>query len=158
MSGGEVGAVAGPQDVADEIPSIDVRWSSGRPPWIETNVFCRLSVPPTSLRPRGLNATMPGMRIARLTRLRPVGIAATISAVIERCCFRALHVDDRRLAGDRDRLGDVADPQVGVHRGDERAGQLDAFAPDGVEPRQRERHRVGARPQVDDPCTDRSRR
>ena len=30
-------------------------------------------------------------------------------------------------------------------------GQLDAFALDGAEARQRERHRVGARPQVDDP-------
>ena len=30
------------------------------------------------------------------------------------------------------------------------AGQLDAFAPDGAEARQRERHRIGAGPQIDD--------
>ena len=44
----------------------------------------------------------------------------------------------------------VADLHVGVDRGDEVARQLDAFALDGVEAGQRERHRVGAGPQVDD--------
>ena len=45
----------------------------------------------------------------------------------------------------------VADLQVGVDRGDEFGRQLDAFALDGAEPGQRERDRVGAGPQVDDP-------
>ena len=63
---------------------------------------------------------------------------------------RALDVDDRRFAGDGDRFLERADFQVAVDRRDERARQLDAFALDGAEARQRERHRVGARPQVDD--------
>ena len=63
---------------------------------------------------------------------------------------RALHVDDRRLAGDGDRLFEAADAQVGVDRGDEVAAQLDALALDGAEAGQRERHRVGARTKIDD--------
>ena len=64
--------------------------------------------------------------------------------------FRALDVDERRFAGDRDRLGDVANPEVGVHRGHERPGQLDAFPLDGIEPGQRKRHGVGAGTKVHD--------
>ena len=42
------------------------------------------------------------------------------------------------------------DLQIGVDVGREPGVQLDALAPDGAETRQRERHRVGAGPQVDD--------
>ena len=69
-----------------------------------------------------------------------------------------LDVDDRRFADDRDRFGDRADLQVGVDRGGEGAGQLDAVALDGVEPGQRERHRVRAGPQIDDAVLAGSRR
>ena len=62
----------------------------------------------------------------------------------------ALDVDDRRLAGDGDGLFERPDRQVGVDRGDEGPGQLDAFALDAAEPGQRERHRIGAGAKVDD--------
>ena len=62
----------------------------------------------------------------------------------------ALHVDDRRLAGDGDRFRERADPQIRVDRGGERAGQLDALALDGAEAGQREGDGVGAGPQIDD--------
>ena len=68
----------------------------------------------------------------------------------DRLLARALHVDDRRLAADRDRFRECADLQVGVHGRHEIPRQLDAFALDGGEARQRHRHRVGASPQVDD--------
>ena len=61
---------------------------------------------------------------------------------------RARHVDDRRFAADGDRLRHASDLQVRVHGGDEPAGQLDAFALDRGESRQRERDRIGARPQI----------
>ena len=64
--------------------------------------------------------------------------------------FHALHVDDRRFAGDRDRLFEGADFQVAVDGGDEGASQLDAVALDGAEARQREGDRVGAGTEIDD--------
>ena len=57
------------------------------------------------------------------------------TSLLTSAALRALDVDDRRFAGDRDRFLERADPQVGVHRGDERARQLDAFALDGAETR-----------------------
>ena len=54
-------------------------------------------------------------------------------------------VDDRRLAGDRDRLGQLADAQVGVDGRRELGREDDALAPDGLEARQREGDDVGAR-------------
>ena len=63
---------------------------------------------------------------------------------------RALHVDDRALAGHRDRLLERADAQVGVDRRVEVGGQLQPFALEGAEPGQREGHGVRAGPQVDD--------
>src|SRR5262245_46946084 len=42
---------------------------------------------------------------------------------------RALSVDERRFAGNRDRFRDAADSQFGIDRRRERAPQLDAFAP-----------------------------
>ena len=61
---------------------------------------------------------------------------------------RALHVDDRRLAGDDDRFLDRADLHVGVDRHVGAADQLEAVALDGVEAGQREGHRVDARPEI----------
>jgi len=62
---------------------------------------------------------------------------------------RALDIDDWRLPRDRDGFLEGADGQRTIHRGHEGARQLDAFAPDGAETRQRERHRVRARAQID---------
>ena len=62
-----------------------------------------------------------------------------------------LHVDERRGAGHGDRFGELADAKVGVDRRDEPGGDIDAFAPHALEPLQRERHRVGAGPEVDNP-------
>ena len=64
--------------------------------------------------------------------------------------LRALHVDDRRFARHRDCFFQRADFQLAVHRRDEVSRELDAFALDGAEARQRERHRIGARPQIHD--------
>src|SRR6185369_2782418 len=61
---------------------------------------------------------------------------------------RRLHVDDRRFTSDGDRFLERADLQfsVDVERGC--AGELDTFTPDGAEPGQCERHRVGTGTQV----------
>jgi hypothetical protein len=64
---------------------------------------------------------------------------------------RALHVDGRRLAGDRDRLLESADLHFCVDRRSKRPGQLDAFALDRAEPGQGEGHFVRTGPEVDDP-------
>ena len=60
----------------------------------------------------------------------------------------ALHVDDRRSAGDGDGFLNRADAQFGVHGGDECAAQLNAFALDRAEPGEPERHGVDAGPEV----------
>ena len=52
--------------------------------------------------------------------------------------LRALHVHDRRLAGDGDRLGDRADLQVLVDRRHERPRQFNPFPSHGPEPGERE--------------------
>ena len=62
----------------------------------------------------------------------------------------ALGVDDRRLPGDGNRLGNRTDLEIAVHGRVKRPCQLDLFAPDGVEARQRKRHGVGSGPQIDD--------
>ena len=56
--------------------------------------------------------------------------------------LRALHVDERSLSGDGDRLGHCPDLQIGVDRCHECTGQLDAFTPDRAESGQREGDRV----------------
>ena len=61
---------------------------------------------------------------------------------------RAGHVDDRRFAGDGDRLCDAAHAQFRIHVGDEGASQLDPFALETRESGQRECDRVGARSKV----------
>ena len=68
-----------------------------------------------------------------------------------RLALRALHVDDRGFAADRDRFGERANLELGVDRRDERPGQLDTFAFVGTEPLQREGHRVGSGPEVFNP-------
>ncbi len=62
----------------------------------------------------------------------------------------ALHVDERRLPRNRDRLFEGADLQVGVDGGHEVRRQVE-FALDDVEALQGEGHRVLARAQVDHP-------
>ena len=62
----------------------------------------------------------------------------------------ALDVHGRRLRADRDRFLQRADAHIGVHRGDESACELDALTLDGLEARQRDRHRIRARAQVHD--------
>jgi hypothetical protein len=57
---------------------------------------------------------------------------------------RALHVDNRRLTGHRDRFFERADFQIEVHRRDEVPRQLDAFALECREALERRRHRVRA--------------
>jgi hypothetical protein len=64
---------------------------------------------------------------------------------------RVLHVHDRRLTGDGDRLLERADSQVGVDRRRKRSSQLDAFAVHRGESNQRKGDGVGARPEVLDP-------
>ena len=63
---------------------------------------------------------------------------------------RALDINDRRFAGDRDGLFERADSKLDADRGDEVTTQLDAFTFDGVETRKRERQRVGAGAKIDD--------
>ena len=69
--------------------------------------------------------------------------------VVERdFALRALHVDDRRFAGDGDRLLHAADAQFAVDRDDAGAADHHVLAPDGGEARQRERDGVVARPEI----------
>ena len=83
--------------------------------------------------------TVFGISCIRLSYERVAGIDVMMSLSMHRLAPDALHVDDRRLAGDGDRLLERADLQLGVDRRGERAGQLDAFAPNGLKPGQRER-------------------
>src|SRR5262249_10220985 len=62
----------------------------------------------------------------------------------------ALHVDDWRLAADRDRFSDGSDGQFGVDRRDERATELNSFALERAETRKAERDRIGTAAQIDD--------
>ena len=76
---------------------------------------------------------------ARDERLDAVGAARRRDgrqdvAVDDGLHARALDVHDRRFAGDRHRLFEAADAEVGVDRGHEVAGELDAVALDGVKP------------------------
>ena len=63
---------------------------------------------------------------------------------------RALDVNDRRFAGDCDRLFEGADSQLDADGGDEITTQRDALTFDGVETGQRERQGVGAGTKIDD--------
>ena len=59
------------------------------------------------------------------------------------------HVDDRRRAGNRDRLLEPAYGEFPVYRHREPGRQIQSFPNDGREPRQREGQRVVARAQID---------
>ena len=63
---------------------------------------------------------------------------------------RALHVDDRALAADDDRLVERAYLQFHVERRRHRAREDNAVTSNRVEPRQRERHGVGSGLELDD--------
>ena len=63
----------------------------------------------------------------------------------------ALDIDDGRLTGHRHRLLNRSHTHVGVHRGVERACQLDAVSFERVEAGQRERHAVNARAEIHHP-------
>ena len=93
---------------------------------------------------------MPGTSTALPNWVRPVGIVLSTSGPITVCC-RAFCTS---TTGDSPVTVMVsfscADAHVGVDRGRERAGQLDAVALEGVEAGNREGDRVGPRPQVDD--------
>ena len=67
--------------------------------------------------------TVFGISCIRLLYERDDGIDVMMSLSSTVCRLHALHVDDRRLAGDGDRLLERADAQVGVDRGRERARQ-----------------------------------
>jgi hypothetical protein len=64
--------------------------------------------------------------------------------------LRALHVDDRRVAGDGDGFLQGADAQVGVHRRREVGRQLELFVAQHVEAGEGERDGINAGPQIDD--------
>ena len=61
-----------------------------------------------------------------------------------------LHVDDRRLAGDGDALFDVADGELDIERRHEVRFEHDALTDGRAEAGERERHPVGARPEIDE--------
>ena len=128
------------------MPSCSVRESEARAP-------CMLpAVPPVPpvMPPESPLVLIPGTSAWMPVAFLDVGIAAMTSRSMIGLHPRALDVDDRRFAGDRDRLFERADSQIGVDRGDEVAAQLDAFALHRVETGQRERHGVGAGTKIDD--------
>ena len=95
-----------------------------------------------------------GLHVDRRDEVREAGILARRRNLGDRVAAehllvaRARHVDGGRLAGDDDRLGHAPDFQVGVHRGDEAAVQLDALTLGRGEPGERKRHRICPRSQV----------
>jgi hypothetical protein len=70
------------------------------------------------------------------------------SADTDRDLCRRLQIDDRTLAGDRDRFFNGADAHLGVDRRGEACCHLHGLAPDLVEAGQRERHGVEARREI----------
>ena len=67
-----------------------------------------------------------------------------------RLSANVLRVDDGTLTGDRDRFLDRTDRHLGIHRGGEIRGELDAFPPKRAEAGQGEGNGVGAGAEVDD--------
>ena len=102
---------------------------------------CTSRVPPT----------MPGTSASERRVAAGVGSAAMMSLLDHRLPLGALHVDDRRLAGDGDRFLERADriSALTVAMNDPVSSM--PFALDRAEAGQRERHGVGAGPQVLDP-------
>ena len=78
--------------------------------------------------------TMPGISTAVAAQDRAVGtvVSTSVLSVVWRRTLCTSTIG--RLAGDRDRLLDAADLQVGVDRRVERTRQLDAVALEGAEP------------------------
>ena len=76
-------------------------------------------------------------------------------AVDHRLVLRALQIDDRRSRGDHHRFFDLSDAQARVDGRRERALEHDAVALVALEARKRERHRIRARPKIDDRVTAR---
>ena len=136
-----------------DMPSRSMRWSVWRPPWIASVMKLCPELPPTSWltgEPTTWPPVTPGMSTPRFWNERPVGTLSMTSRVIDDLLLGVLEVDDRRLAGNGDRLRHAADLQLGVDRGGEPGGELDALAPDDAEALEREGHRIGARAQLDD--------
>ena len=147
--GQEVAGLAGSSELAVDSPSIITRWSLPLLPWMVMlpPVVLMMLVPPTSW----LFRFMPGISVAAVNCVRPVGIDRSTSSPMTRClvalCTSTIGDSPVTVTVSSTR----ADPQLGVDRRGERSGQLDAFAPDGAEAGERERHRVGAGPQLLDP-------
>ena len=76
-----------------------------------------------------------GNQLADGERILAGGNGVERLAVHHRLRHRVAHVDERRRAGDGDRLLELTDLQLDVDRGGERRGQADAFAPHGPEAR-----------------------
>ena len=71
-------------------------------------------------------------------------------AVHHRLRDRTVDVDQRRGAGDGDRLLELTECQLGVDSGGERRGQRDTVAPERAEAGEGERDRVVTRSEIDD--------
>ena len=109
-----------------------------------------LGAHPTYVGARPAAAVHPGNehREAGLEPRRWKGIADFV--VDHPLLLGGLNVDNRGLTRDRHCFFEGPRAQIGIHGGRKRSSQLNPFASDGIEPRQRERHRVNARPQIDD--------
>ena len=100
------------------MPSWSVRESDARAPWMKPAMPPLPPVmPPESpvVRP----TVKPGMSAWMPLAPRDDGMAVRTSRSSDGLHARALDVHDGRLAGDRDRLFEAADAQVGVDRGHE---------------------------------------
>src|SRR5437773_4125779 len=64
--------------------------------------------------------------------------------------FRVLRIDDRRFAGDADRLLQAADTQLRIHVRNECTRKLNPLTGNRGEPRQSKRDAVSTGPQIDD--------
>ena len=128
------------------MPSWSVRESDARAPWIKPAIP---PLPPV-MPPASPLLLIPGNQGLNAGGAARRGDGRQDIAVDDGLDARALHVHDRRFAGNGDRLFEVADAQVAVDRGDEVATELDALALHGIEPGQRERHDVGAGTKIDD--------
>ena len=93
---------------------------------------------------------VPGIRMPTAWMLRPVGTASRTSRDMTVCVVTLCTSTIGEAPGDGDGFLDGADGHLDVHRGGEAGRQLDALADDRAEAGQRERHLVGARPQVRD--------
>ena len=155
----EVAGVAGAAPtLAVDRPSIITRWSLPLLPCIgiDPPVVLMMLVPPTSWLFE-VHARESASRLVNC--VRPVGMPSAPRWSSTRCCDRVLHVDDRRLAGDRDRLFDRRRPSARRSPWP-RTIRLSSMPSrlTRAEAGQRERHGVGAGPQVARSGTGRCRR